>query len=255
MRQRVEEKIWQMILEYCRQREISVIWKKPIARFADAAHTGFASLRELVTPEHYVPQDFLPNAKNVLSWFLPFLPEVGCGNLEGKLSSAQWATAYLVTNEMAAYINEQLARYIREELGFDAAVPIDAGMISMENPRSRWSQRHVAYLAGHGTFGLNNMLISDAGAVGRYFSIVTTLEVNPDQPIREERCLWKKDGSCGACVKQCKAGALTTAGFDRFACLKQCLINMEQYPGADVCGKCTVELPCSYGVPKETLKE
>ena len=148
-------------------------------------------------------------------------------------------------------INEQLVHHIRQELGYNAAVPVDAGMISMEEPRSRWSQRHVAYLAGHGSFGKNNMLISDKGSVGRYFSVVTALNVTPDVPVLQERCLWKQDGSCGLCMSRCHAGALTEAGFDRFRCLEQCLVNMKRYPGADVCGKCTVELPCSYQIPEK----
>ena len=48
---------------------------------------------------------------------------------------------------------------------------------------------------------------------------------------------------------------MTDEGFDRFKCLRQCLKNMARYPGADVCGKCIVELPCSYGIPKTTTKE
>ena len=246
----MEEKIWQLIQTYCRDKNISILWKRPIVRFAGANAPEFLQLREIVDPEHHMPQDFLPEAQTVLSWFLPFVPELGADNLSGSLSSPGWAEAYLVTNEMAGWVNEQLADYVREELGADAAVPTDAGMISMENPRSRWSQRHVAYLAGHGTFGKNNMLISDVGSVGRYFSIVTTLSVMPDRRITEERCGWKKDGSCGLCFKRCAGGALTESGFDRFRCLEQCLINMARYPGADVCGKCTVELPCSYEIPK-----
>ena len=250
MKAKMEEKIWQLVLRYCEEWSQPILWRKPLVRFADASDSGFARLREIVDPNHYLPGDYLSGAKNVLSWFLPFLPELGADNLSGPLSSPRWAEAYLVTNEMAAWVNEQLVHYIRQELGADAAVPADAGMISTANPRSRWSQRHVAYLAGHGTFGKNNMLISDAGSVGRYFSIVTTLDVVPDAPVAEERCLWKKDGSCGLCITRCAAGALTEAGFDRFQCLAQCLRNMERYPGADVCGKCTVELPCSYGIPE-----
>lgn len=250
MRQTIEEKIWQLILEYSGDRKLPFIWQKPIVRFADAKAEEFKNLRQIVDPGHHVPEDYLPGAKNVLSWFLPFLPEVGRNNLAGELSSRQWAEGYLVTNEMAAWVNDRLAEYIRNGLDAEAAVPTDAGMIGMDNPRSRWSQRHVAYLAGHGTFGLNNMLISDVGSVGRYFSLITTLECQPDEPVTTERCLWKRDGSCGLCAKRCAAGALTTEGFDRFKCLAQCLVNMERFPGADVCGKCTVELPCSYEIPK-----
>ena len=246
----MEEKIWQLIHRYCKEMSLPILWRKPLVRFADAADSGFAQLREAVVPNHHLPGDYLEDAKSVLSWFLPFLPELGKDNDMDELSSPRWAQSYLVTNEMAAWVNEQLVCFIREELGADAAVPTDAGMIGIDNPRSRWSQRHVAYLAGHGTFGKNNMLISDAGSVGRYFSVITSLPVKPDIPVEEERCLWKRDGSCGLCIKRCAVGALTESYFDRFKCLEQCLINMERYPGADVCGKCTVELPCSYKIPK-----
>ena len=248
----MEEKIWQLIIEYCQDRSLPILWRKPIVRFADAADPGFARLRQIVDSGHHVPQDYLSEAKTVLSWFLPFLPEVGNNNLPGQLCSAQWADAYLVTNEMAVWINEQLVQFLKAECGVCAAVPTDAGMIGMDNPRSRWSQRHVACLAGHGTFGKNNMLISDSGSVGRYFSVVTALDVLPDTPVAEERCLWKRDGSCGLCIKRCPVNALTEGGFDRFKCLDQCLKNMARFPGADVCGKCTVELPCSYQIPRNS---
>lgn len=255
MRNRLEQKLWQLIEADCRREGIPILWKKPLVRFADAADSGFLRLRQVVDEGHHVPEDYLPGAKNVLSWFLPFQQEVGENNLPGELSSQQWAEAYLAANAMAARVNEQLVWYIQHELGCAAAVPVDAGMIGTEKPVSRWSQRHVAYLAGHGTFGRNNMLISDAGTVGRYYSIVTALDVVPDSPVREERCLWKKNGTCGACARRCEAGALTERGYDRFLCLAQCLKNMAHYPGADVCGKCIVELPCSYGIPKTTTKE
>jgi epoxyqueuosine reductase QueG len=246
----MEEKIWQLVLQYAEENRLELIWRKPLVRFADARHSGFEALKQIVDPQHHLPQDFLPGAKTVISWFLPFEQDLAQSNLDGRLSSARWADAYLVTNEMAAWINEELVSYIQKDLGTSAAIVNDAGMISEDNPRSRWSQRHVAYLAGQGTFGLNNMLISDAGSVGRYFSLVTTLNVVADTPVVRERCLWKREGACGLCVRRCDAQALTTEGFDRFKCLERCLENMQKYPGADVCGKCTVELPCSYRIPE-----
>jgi epoxyqueuosine reductase QueG len=86
-------------------------------------------------------------------------------------------------------------------------------------------------------------------ADGRYFSVITTLPLTPDPVITEERCLFKRDVSCGLCVKRCPANALTEEGFDRFRCLERCLVNDALYPGADVCGKCAVSLPCSHEIP------
>ncbi len=248
MHERFEARIRESILEYAHENGLEDIWEKPVVRFADASDPGFESLKHIVTAGHCLPEDHLAGAKSVISWFLPFKKALADGNLPGLNASPEWAKAYLDTNRMAAYVNEGLAACIRS-LGYDAAPPKDAGMISKDEPKSRWSQRHVAYLAGHGTFGLNNMLISDAGSTGRYFSLITTMPLEPDPIIEDERCLYKKDGSCGLCVRRCPADALTEQGFDRYKCLERCLANDALYPGADVCGKCAVSLPCSHKIP------
>lgn len=245
MKKKFETIIWELMEAYSKEKQVPNMWEKPVVKFAAAEDPKFLELRELVVPDHYVPTDYLKDAVTVLSYFLPFKREIPKTNVEGTECSKVWADCYLITNDMFIYINEHLVEKIRE-MGYEAAIPQNAGMISLEVPKSRWSQRHVAYIAGQGTFGLNNMLISDKGSVGRYNSIVTTIAAEADPIPAEERCLYKKDGSCGLCVKRCMAGALTTDGFDRFKCLDMCLENERKYPGADVCGKCTVELPCSH---------
>ena len=151
---------------------------------------------------------------------------------------------------MAAQVNQRLCQFI-QGLGYDAAVPVNAGTISPQQLVSRWSQRHVAYIAGHGTFGRNNMLISDQGCAGRYYSIVTTLPVPPDSRPEGERCLHKRNGSCGLCMARCPMGALSPEGFLRERCYARCMENMAlQGPdGEDVCGKCLAGLPCSHRCP------
>lgn len=257
MRQAFTEKIWQLILEDCAAENQTIIWKKPIVRFSDADDPFFPSLRELIRPDHHLPQDFLPGARTVISWFVPFLPEIGKSNQGGIMPSSAWADAYNVTNAMAVRVNEQLCRWIRETYGQDAAVPFDAGMLGEhhEIPWSLWSQRHVAVHAGIGTFGINNMLITDEGCVGRCFSLVTTMKLPPDLPLPEERCLYKRNGSCGVCIRHCPAEALTEAGFDRYACMEQLNANKANHAAASVCGKCLVGLPCSYTNPAKNIKE
>ncbi len=63
-------------------------------------------------------------------------------------------------------------------------------------------------MAGLGTFGLNNMLITAAGCCGRLSTVVTNLRVTADTPLLTENCLYKKSGRCGLCVKRCPSGAL-----------------------------------------------
>lgn len=245
MQEAMAAEIWRLVREHARESGLELIWEPPLVRCADARDPLFARLRDIVVPNHYLPQDYLPKARSVLSWFIPFKKAVAAGNGEGLHCSAAWAAAYLATNAMAAHINERLAAKIRAR-GGRAAVPHDAGMISRELIYSRWSQKHVAWIAGHGTFGRNNMLISDVGCVGRYYSLVTDQQARPDPLVREERCLYKKSAQCGLCVRQCPSGALSERGFDRRACLEMCERNDALYPGADVCGKCVVNLPCSF---------
>lgn len=251
MKATLQKAIEEYIHAHCQHEHIDNVWQSPVVKFANADNPLFHKLKELITENHYLPKDYLPNATTVVSYFLPFARPVGQSNVAHEESSPLWAQSYLNANVMAAKINQYLVDMLRRQ-GVAACVPTDAGMISMEVPKSRWSQRHVAYIAGHGTFGLNNMLISDKGSVGRYFSIITYLDVPADPVVQEERCLFKKNGTCKLCVQHCFTGALTESGFDRFKCLAQCMKNDAIYPGADVCGKCVVELPCSHRETKTT---
>ncbi len=246
MREKFEALIRNTIEQYCREKRVPMIWEAPILRFASAHDEKFAQLKQIVVEDHYLPTDYLKNAASVFSYFIPFKREISKSNKEGTFASKTWANSYLITNNMFETINETLVGAIKA-MGYDACPPRDAGMISMENPRSRWSQKHVAYIAGHGTFGLNNMLITDRGTVGRFASVISALPVKPDPIPTEERCLYKREGTCGLCAKRCVNNALTIDHYDRMKCLAQCMKNDAKYPGADVCGKCVVELPCSYG--------
>lgn len=246
MREKIQAELERLIEEFCRQTGRENIWQKPVIRYGDAHSPLFDQLKELVDPQHHHPCEYLPGATLVLSYFLPFKEEVGRSNVDGEMISPQWADGYNYSNEMAPYINDGLCKFIHA-LGYEACPPTDIGMINDGFPRSRWSQKHVAYICGHGTFGVNNMMISDKGCVGRYYSIITALPFAHDQVVTEERCLYKKDGSCLQCVERCPIGALHADGFDRLRCLDQCNINGEKFPGADACGKCVVGLPCSFG--------
>lgn len=243
----VEGAVKSFIEGYCAERGQENLWRTPSVKYASTRHPGFAEMRAVTTERHVMPEDFLPGARTVVSYFLPFTEAVIADNVEGREASASWARAYIVTNAMAAELNRHLAEVVRE-LGYRAAVPTDIGTLP-DILKSRWSQRHVARLAGHGTFGINNMLITEQGCGGRFFSVLTDLPVEPGEVVPEERCLFKKNGTCGVCVRRCVADALTTSGFDRWKCSEACSKNAELYPDADVCGKCVVGLPCSTRCP------
>ena len=79
---------------------------------------------------------------------------------------------------MAAEMCQHIAGKVRE-MGYRAEVPVDAGII-LDRTYSCWSQRHVARIAGLGSFGMNQMLITESGCCGRFFSVITDVPCEHD---------------------------------------------------------------------------
>ena len=87
---------------------------------------------------------------------------------------------------------------------------------------SVWSERHAAYVAGLGTFGLCDGLITPAGKAMRCGSVVARIQIPPtERPYTDHHayCLHFSHGTCGKCIERCPAGAITRAGHDKKKCL------------------------------------
>lgn len=226
-------------------------WREPVIGFASASDPLFLKLKELVAPDHKLPKEILPSAETVITYFIPFSNMLIKTNRTGGSCSREWAQAYMDTNKMLGEIAVFLVAKIKEK-GFDGKTV--GWNFNTEKLISDWSQRHVAYIAGLGTFGINNMLITEKGSTGRYGSIVTSLKIESDKRPDTEFCMYKHNGSCGVCVDKCAAGALKTDGFDRKKCYDMCLANGDLYKelgDAEACGKCLTMVPCSLINPSK----
>ena len=176
MRDTIIKWISDFIDDYCKKNNLERIWEEPIVGFADANSDYIKNLKNVVLESHYSPKDFLEDATIIVSYFLPFKREIGKSNKCEGLPSEAWAKAYIDTNKMAQDINEYIVDEI-EKLGYKGVNPVNAGVFDQNILKSNWSQRHMAYAAGIGTFGINNLLISEKGSCGRYFSVITNLDV------------------------------------------------------------------------------
>lgn len=236
--------------DYCRDHGEEPVWRTPLVGLADARSPLFAELKDVAYPGHKVPDDYLPGAVTVISYFMPFMQSVAEDNSDGDRPTKGWAHAYDLTNTMCAEMNRFIVSKI-EGMGYRAAVPEDAGQI-LDRTYSCWSQRHVARIAGLGNFGMNNMLITSAGCCGRYFSVICDIPCDHDFPCTREACLHRMDGSCGMCMDVCPVSALSDDGFDRSACEGRCNSNL---PLVDfhICGKCMVGMPCTFSDPTKGL--
>lgn len=228
-------------------------WKEPLVAYARADDPLFATLKDVVSPTHAVPQDFLAEARTVITYFLPFIEKVVESNKTGRFSSRAWAVSYIETNRLIALINQHLQDLLIT-MGYKAVFAPATHNFDEKTLLSDWSHRSAAFIAGLGTFGLNHMLITENGCCGRIGSLVTDLELPPTLRYIRELCLHKADGSCGLCAKKCVNDALKVEGLNKHKCYEMCLINAGRSSDlesiADVCGKCLVGVPCSMTVPE-----
>jgi epoxyqueuosine reductase QueG len=227
-------------------------WKSPLVAVVSAENGRFVGLKRSVGERHLLPADVLPGAKGIVVYFVPFADRIAASNIPGRSASAEWAEAYLRTNKLIADISDAAER-LMGEYGYRTGKIPATHNFDERSLISDWSHRHVAEIAGLGSFGLNNMLITDGGCCGRLGSIVTDCEFPAAGGfVFRERCLNKLNGSCGICRIKCVADAYRPDGFNRHECYSICLENAELHKSlgfADVCGKCLVGLPCSLADP------
>jgi epoxyqueuosine reductase len=126
---------------------------------------------------------------------------------------------------------------------------------------ANWSQRHTAFAAGLGTFGLCDGLISRHGKAARYTSFILEGKFEPDpRPYKEyhDWCLFYKNGSCKECMKICPANAISEKGHNKAVCAAYCSKIMNEYGNdpalqprhASWCGLCQGAVPCQNGIPE-----
>ncbi len=250
MRQIVESIIKEYVEKYPQNKEVQTVWKEPLIAYASAEDVLFPQLKTLISPTHALPGDFLPEAKTVIAYFLPFEESIVTSNIDGREASKIWGIAYIDTNQLIFDLNTRLEAEL-VKLGYQATIIPATHNFYKDKLISDWSHRHVAYIAGLGKFGLNNMLITEKGCCGRIGTVVTSLEIEPTGRSEAEYCLYKSKGICQKCSDRCVNGSLTLEGFDRHKCYEMCLENNDRLAigQASVCGKCLVGMPCSFKRP------
>jgi epoxyqueuosine reductase QueG len=221
------------------------IHREPLVGFADADHPGFRMLRQKVRPSHHLPTELLEGARTVVVFFIPFSREVVCSNRMDIQVSRKWAEAYIETNRLIKRISIGLTSKLGE-MGVGCRWIPPTHDFDPRRLVSRWSHKHVAYLCGLGSFGINQQLITPSGCAGRLGSLVLEMDLNhlPAGPMHEDLCLHKKGIQCLECVSSCPVDALTHDGMDKSRCYRWLLEvdrRFSDLPVTDVCGKCSVQ--------------
>ncbi len=249
------------------------IFEKPLIGVASADDPLFQSFKQIISPFHLTPREILALDLHkdeaeikeelfVISWILPVATETRISNRkENKYPSWYWA----VTRWYGEKFNDALRNHVVEQLknsGFLAVAPSIQSFFKTysdaEGPYSNWSERHVAYAAGLGTFSLSDGFITEKGIAHRCGSVVTNLPLVVNYrsfSTAFANCLYYADGSCRACISRCPANAITESGHDKIKCLEyQSQTDFKQLRaewriGNIGCGLCQTGVPCENKNP------
>lgn len=239
------------------------MWDAPLVGVARADDPLFETIR---TTDHILgdtfrlPGDWLPGAKSVISIFYPHTKDVRRSNWENLgVPSGLWLHGRIEGHDFIHATDRMVAGWLHEE-GHATCIPAlePSLVINKREPEdavgrpmftSSWSERHVAFTCGLGTFGLTAHLITEAGKSGRFGSIITTAELEPtERPYGEDPyayCI-----RCGACTTRCPVDALSLEhGKDFQTCwvyLEESKIRFKPRYG---CGKCQLQVPCETRIP------
>lgn len=228
----------------------------PIAAIGRADDPGFLKLKELgvVGPHHMLPTDWIPEAKTVISLFLPHPEELTASN---EVDPIQPSYPWLFARVEGQQHLMAMGCCVRDALiaeGYQAVVPVaDPRYMMKVAPMqtdipiptwsSNWSERHVGFVTGLGTFGRMTNFISKKGASGRIVSIVT--DWVGEYTEKDYTGIFDYCSDCGECFVKCPAQALSMAGKDKAACSEFLRVNCAQYAPRYGCGKCQSGLPCA----------
>jgi epoxyqueuosine reductase QueG len=254
MQNDIIETIKSSVIEYDKNNKVNKLWKDPIIEIISAGDINLQKLKKIVCSEHFMPHDILPDAESVISYFIPFQEHIVKSNIKGTMASTEWAVANIKTDNLIRIINENIELLMRKS-GHKAGKISVIHSFDTKKMVSTWSHMHIAYIAGMGAFGINNMLITKNGCCGRCSSIIINYKLDAYKHIGEvkEKCLNKLYGTCGVCQSNCVAKCFEKDSFNREKCYEQGLKNRDhhkKYGHADVCGKCQVNLPCSMKEPE-----
>jgi epoxyqueuosine reductase len=253
------------------------IFDEPLIKFADGDDELFSRYKTIISPMHFTPREAMAvaldkkledlNSKiSVISWILPITLNIRKSNrLEKIRPSSMWAC----TRWYGEKFNEALRKHVVKilmEKGYNAAAPAITPHFKQLNnekgPYSNWSERHIAYAAGHGTFSLSDGFITEKGIAHRCGSAVTDLvlpasERNADSPY--SNCIYYLDKSCKACIERCPAGAITESGHNKLLCRDYqwrefASLREELRVGNTGCGLCQTKVPCEFKNPVRKRK-
>lgn len=246
----------------------------PLVGFANGAdplfaeyvsHIGDYYLTPLSAYNKSFPREKTIKAQEltVISWVLPSSNRT---RREQAVAVKRPCERWVKVRFYGELFNDALRRFVVERLaaaGIPALAPVlepwwgrsDTGPYA---PCSNWSERHAAYAAGLGTFGLCDGLITPVGKAMRTGSVIARAPISASERAYSDHhayCLFYSHGTCGKCISRCPVNAISEAGHDKNKCMQYTESKMKRYAletyviSISVCGLCQTGIPCTAHIP------
>ncbi len=250
---------------------------QPLVQFANGDDPIFSDYKDIIDSSHLTPREALamacgenpehpPARLSVISWILPITSKTRESNRPQKdIPSRPWSYTRWYGEKFNEALREQVVEVITERGHLVTAPLLQPYFKTMDNeagPFSNWSERHIAYAAGLGTFSLSDGFITEIGIAHRCGSVVTDMPL-PVSPRTAKNpysnCLFYVNKKCRACIPRCPAGAITEQGHDKVKCrsyMKDDIGYLKQEYDVKVfgCGLCQTKIPCEFRNPAGKLK-
>jgi hypothetical protein len=250
-------------------------WDDALVGFSSGADDLYDFLKEHIGPFHWTPAEAFalgtvpdrlaePGELTVISWALCQTEATKAANRSQTFyPSEPWAR----TRIFGQAHNRALHIALVDALVATGHAAVAPGLLAQWGEgnsvaygrASTWSERHVAYISGLGTFGLSGGLITERGQAVRFGSVVVRATISPTPRLYDDPfayCLFFARGICGACARRCPAGSVAKEGRDKEACARhlepvtQEFVRREYGFDGYGCGLCQTRVPCESGIPK-----
>ncbi len=256
---------------------------EPIVAFANGDDGIFQDFKSIIGEFHLTPREVMEKyiaSKNwrfgnrhkidnigIVSWALPLTKKTRLMERKAPLGGSP---RYNHSRWIGIRLYESVEQYVAsllEILRCHAIAPTGSRFFEIKKMpgdwmAANWSERHVAYACGLGTFGLSGLMITSRGSAVYLGSVVCdrALTPTPRNPNPLANCLFHHDGSCGQCIEHCPGSAITKEGRSNITCLKNLrdeqtikVKNLGLDKGligpAPSCGQCSIGVPCEDRIP------
>lgn len=255
-------------------------WAEPLVGFARGDDPLYEQYKEVVGPYHWTPLEIYTltfgesrvqaQELAVICWILPQTEATRADNRRESVYPAErWARSRIFGEDFNNLLRDRVAEALNEA-GYPAVAPFRSPLFASKPSEryvfsSTWSERHAAYAAGLGTFGLCDGLITPAGKAMRAGSVVARIEIPPTpRPYSDHHayCLYYSQGICGKCIDRCPVGAISAeragrseSGHDKLKCqghlhppTSDWVKSQYGFDGYG-CGLCQTGVPCETKIP------